>query len=81
MNIAERLREVSAHYGPIAASMDGFDVIDCQLCGFRHIDPLWSDDELKKFYDGAFYESERSDYFAKAEEGLRAKGIVQSVRA
>ena len=68
MNIAERLREVSAHYGPVVASVDSFDVIDCQACGFRHIDPLFSEDELRKFYDGEFYESERSDYFAKAEE-------------
>jgi len=68
MNIAECLHEVSAHYGSIVASVDGFDVIDCQTCGLRHIDPLWSEDELQKFYDGEFYESERSDYFARAEE-------------
>ena len=68
MNIAERLLEVSAHYGPVIATVDGFDVIDCQACGFRHIDPLFSEDELKKFYDGEFYESERSDYFTKMEE-------------
>ncbi len=68
MNLAERLTEVSAHYGPIIATADGFDVIDCARCGFRHIDPLPGEDELKKFYDGAFYESERSDYFIKMEE-------------
>jgi SAM-dependent methyltransferase len=68
MNIAECLLEVSAHYGPIVATADGFDVIDCRACGFRHIDPLFSEDELKKFYDGEFYESERSDYFTRMEE-------------
>lgn len=68
MNIAERLLEVSAHHGPIIATVDNFDVIDCAQCGFRHIDPLFSQDELKKFYDGEFYENERADYFAKAEE-------------
>ncbi len=68
MNIAERLIEVAAHYGPIVATADGFDVIDCQACGFRHIDPLFGEDELKKFYDGEFYESERSDYFTRMEE-------------
>jgi SAM-dependent methyltransferase len=68
MHIAERLREVSAHHGPIIATADGFDVLDCQACGFRHIDPLPGEDELKKFYDGAFYESERPDYFSKMEE-------------
>ena len=68
MNLAERLTEVSAHHGPIIATTDGFDVIDCVPCGFRHIDPLPDEDELKKFYDGEFYECERSDYFAKMEE-------------
>jgi SAM-dependent methyltransferase len=68
MNIAERLIEVSAHHGPIVASVENFDVIDCRACGFRHIDPLPSDDEQKTFCDGQFHESERSDYFAKMEE-------------
>ena len=68
MNLAERLTEVSTHYGPIVACADGIDVIACKPCGFRHIDPLPSDHELKKFYDGEFYESERSDYFVKMEE-------------
>lgn len=68
MNIAERLVETAAHYGPIVVAVDGYDVIDCKACGFRHIDPLFDEDELKKFYDGQFYENERADYFTKAEE-------------
>lgn len=68
MNIAERLVETAAHYGPTVVTVDGYDVIDCKACGFRHIDPLFDEDELKKFYDGQFYESERADYFTKAEE-------------
>ena len=67
MNIAERLAEASAHYGPVIATVDGYDVIDCQACGFRHIDPLFTDEELKKFYDGEFYEKERPDYFDRME--------------
>jgi SAM-dependent methyltransferase len=68
MNIAERLVETAAHYGPIVVTVDGYDVIDCKACGFRHIDPLFDEDELRKFYDGQFYENERADYFTKAEE-------------
>ena len=67
MNIAERLVEVSAHYGPVLATVDGYDVIDCEGCGFRHIDPLFSQDQLKKFYENEFYESERPDYFERME--------------
>lgn len=66
-NIAERLADVSTHYGPVLASVDGFDVIDCEACGFRHIDPLFTTDQLRKFYQSEFYESERPDYFERME--------------
>jgi SAM-dependent methyltransferase len=67
MNLAERLVETAEHFGPVLATVDEYDVIDCRSCGFRHIDPLLSDEELQKFYDGEFYEKERPDYFARAE--------------
>ncbi|HEX4637796.1 MAG TPA: class I SAM-dependent methyltransferase [Rhizomicrobium sp.] len=66
-NIAERLADVSIHYGPVLASTDGFDVIDCLACGFRHIDPLFTTDQLRKFYESEFYESERPEYFERME--------------
>lgn len=66
--LAQRLADASAHHGPILATVDGYDVIDCQACGFRHIDPLFSEDELKKFYDAEFYQKERPNYFRHAEE-------------
>jgi len=67
MNIAERLVEASAHYGPVLATVEGYDVIECESCGFRHIDPLFTDEDLKKFYNGEFYEKERPDYFDRME--------------
>ena len=67
MTVAQRLAEPSVHHGPVIVTVDGYDVIDCQTCGFRHIDPLVSDEELKKFYDGEFYEKERPDYFDRME--------------
>lgn len=66
-NIAERLADVSTHYGPVLASVDGYDVIDCEVCGFRHIDPLFTTEELRRFYESEFYESERPDYFERME--------------
>ena len=56
------------HGGPVIVSVDGYNVIECEACGFRHIDPLLSDEELKQFYNTEFYESERPDYFKNAEE-------------
>jgi SAM-dependent methyltransferase len=68
MNIAECLMETAAHHGPVIVSVDGRDVIDCKACGFRHIDPLFSGEELKSFYEREFYQSERADYFSRMEE-------------
>jgi SAM-dependent methyltransferase len=51
----------------VLATVDGYDVIECEACGFRHIDPLFTDEDLKKFYDGEFYEKERPDYFDRME--------------
>jgi SAM-dependent methyltransferase len=67
MNIAERLVDISAHYGPMLATVDGYDVIECGACGFRHIDPLFTNEQLKKFYDSEFYQTERPDYFERME--------------
>jgi SAM-dependent methyltransferase len=67
MKPAQRLAEPSAHHGPVIATVDGYDVIECASCGFCHIDPLFTDAELKKFYEQEFYESERPDYFERME--------------
>jgi SAM-dependent methyltransferase len=68
MSKAEIAASLPIHGGPVIVSVDGYSVIDCQVCGFRHIDPLFTDEDLRKFYDGEFYEKERSDYFSHAEE-------------
>ena len=68
MNIAECLMEAASHHGPVIATMDDRGVIACRTCGFRHIDPLFTAEELKSFYEQEFYQSERAGYFASMEE-------------
>ncbi|WP_432738062.1 class I SAM-dependent methyltransferase [Maridesulfovibrio sp. FT414] len=38
------------HSGQVLHSKDGFDVIDCECCGFKHIIPLPSEEELREIY-------------------------------
>ena len=38
------------HSGIVLHSKDGFDVIDCEACGFKHIIPLPNEEELRKIY-------------------------------
>lgn len=35
------------HFGTTIVTADGFDVIECEPCGFKHIAPLISEKELK----------------------------------
>ena len=38
------------HKGTVLHSVDDFDVIDCSTCGFKHIIPIPSEDELREIY-------------------------------
>ena len=42
--------EWMGHVGEVLASDNGFDVIDCQQCGFKHITPIPTVDELESVY-------------------------------
>ncbi len=48
MHLAERLMDTARHYGRVLATVDGYDVIACEACGFRHIDPLLTDEDLRQ---------------------------------
>ena len=54
-----------AHAGKILDKVDGIKVLDCKKCGFSHILPLPSDEELQKFYTKDFYQKEKTVYYFK----------------
>jgi 2-polyprenyl-3-methyl-5-hydroxy-6-metoxy-1,4-benzoquinol methylase len=56
------------HIGRIIDSKDNFDVIECITCGFKHIIPLQTPEQLTKFYKRDFYTSERPNYFKDMKE-------------
>lgn len=58
------------HKGKILDRKDGFSVIDCDECGFKHISPLISDDNLRKFYEEEFYQKEKTNYFKEAKQDI-----------
>lgn len=45
-------------------------MIDCRVCGFAHVSPLPSDEELKTFYEEEFYQHERPNYFKETKQDL-----------
>lgn len=58
------------HYGEIIDSKDGFDVIECKACGFKHVIPIPTSEELDKLYKEEFYSTEKPTYFKSTEEDL-----------
>jgi len=57
------------HYGEIIDSKEGFDVIECEICGFRHIVPIPTDEEMEKYYSKQFLQ-ERPSYVERFHEDL-----------
>ncbi len=57
------------HSGSIIDSKNGYDVIDCNLCNFKHIMPIPSSEKLEKYYRDEFVES-KSMYVDKIIEDL-----------
>ncbi|WP_345852183.1 class I SAM-dependent methyltransferase [Shewanella algae] len=58
----------SAHYGHKIDAKEGYDIIECEVCGFTHVSPLPSFEELDKFYKEAFYVTERPTHFVQKQQ-------------
>ncbi|WP_320172172.1 class I SAM-dependent methyltransferase [Maridesulfovibrio sp.] len=43
------------HSGQVLHSQNGFDVIDCECCGFKHIIPLPDEEELREIYKHEYH--------------------------
>lgn len=54
------------HEGKLIYSDADGDVIDCKQCGFKHMVPLPSYEQLKTFYEEEFYQAEKEDYLQKS---------------
>ena len=44
------------HKGKVVAEKGKFKVIDCEMCGFKHLDPIPSKEEIKEFYERQYYQ-------------------------
>ncbi|GAB1151716.1 MAG: class I SAM-dependent methyltransferase [Shewanella algae] len=47
------------HSGPLLDEVGGFQVIDCQVCGFKHVHPLPTAAELETVYRHEYYVSDK----------------------
>lgn len=72
-------REWEIHRGDILDSKNGFDVIDCEACQFKHVVPIPTSEELNAFYEQKFYET-KSEYFQQHREQLEWWNFVNGER-
>jgi 2-polyprenyl-3-methyl-5-hydroxy-6-metoxy-1,4-benzoquinol methylase len=60
--------KANRHGGRVIDRLNGYDIIDCIVCGFCHADPLPPDEALHTQYSESYYRDEKPDYLAHAAE-------------
>ncbi len=73
-------KEWNGHSGPVLASANGFDVIECQTHGFRHIIPIPTPEELTEAYKHEYYSAEKPLYLERHREDLEWWNMVYAER-
>jgi SAM-dependent methyltransferase len=58
------------HSGTVLDSVNGYDVIECTTCGFKHVVPVPTADQLEDIYKDEYYSTEKPLYFERSEEDL-----------
>lgn len=68
------------HEGPCVARKNGYDIIHCEMCGFRHAVPLPSPAELEREYRETYYADEKPTFLAHAGEDQQWAELAQTDR-
>jgi len=74
------MKEWKDHEGRVIASANGFDVIDCNTCGFKHIIPVPTVEELETAYQHDYYTQEKPLYIERYQEDLEWWNMVYTRR-
>lgn len=68
------------HEGPCIARKNGYDIIHCAMCGFRHAVPLPSPEQLDREYRENYYSEEKPTYLVHAGEDQQWAELAQTDR-
>jgi SAM-dependent methyltransferase len=71
---------MNMHKGAIVLSKNGKDVIECEHCGFKHINPLPTDQELEQLYKFDYYSTEKPTYLSENTDDKKWWSMVYSER-
>src|SRR5262245_58461940 len=70
----------SDHDGPLITRVRDYDVIACEICGFRHVIPLPEPASLERAYREAYYGEEKPKFLAHAAEDQEWAELSQKDR-
>lgn len=76
----KEMKEWELHRGFLLDSAKGFDVIDCEQCGFKHIIPIPTSNVLESVYRQEYYSTEKPLYLARYREDLEWWNLVYGDR-
>jgi SAM-dependent methyltransferase len=68
------------HRGLVIDSATGFDVIECEMCRFKHIIPLPTAEELSLIYRHEYYSIDKPFYLKRVQEDLDWWNLVYNER-
>ncbi len=68
------------HEGQVLDLVNGFEVIDCTVCGFKHIVPIPTPEELEGKYREDYYSKEKPLYFERQLEDIDWWNMVYAER-
>jgi SAM-dependent methyltransferase len=74
------VREWHGHSGELVETRNGFDVIACASCGFKHAVPIPSSAELDALYRQDYYSREKPLYLERARADLDWWNLVYADR-
>lgn len=74
------MREWQGHHGEVLDSARGFDVIECESCGFKHIVPIPTPRDLETVYRHDYYSVEKPLYLERHREDLDWWNLVYAER-
>lgn len=74
------LKQWQEHSGVLCDEANGFELIDCRPCGFRHIIPIPTPEELEEIYREEYYSLEKPLYLERHRQDLEWWNLVYSER-
>src|SRR5271167_1738383 len=77
---AETIIAWQSHEGLRVSRASGLDVIECAMCGFRHVVPLPDRGVLEATYREAYYRDEKPTFLAHAGEDQHWAELAQNDR-